>query len=86
MYYVGSVPQRHAAGETTAARPALLMGGRERCAVYIVVVAPGTSGSVGRVLGNHYAERRWRCSFFVFKNQTEINRAIKYTYCCCIHT
>ena len=31
----------------------------------IVVVAHGTSGSVGRVLGNRYVESR--CSFFVFK-------------------
>ena len=42
--------------------------GRVGSAVDIVAVAPGTSNSVGRVLGNHYVEgRRW-CSLFVFKN------------------
>ena len=45
---------RHAASDTTAVRPAVLIGGRGESAVDIVVVAPGTSSSVGRVLGNHY--------------------------------
>ena len=62
-----AVSLRHAASDTTAVRPALLMG-RVGSAVDIVAVAPGTSNSVGRVLGNHYVEgRRW-CSLFVFKN------------------
>ena len=40
------------------ARPALLMGGRGGSAVGAVVVAPGTSSSVGRVLGNRDVELR----------------------------
>ena len=39
-------------------RPALLMGGRGGSAVDAVVVAPGTSSSVGRVLGNRDVEVR----------------------------
>ena len=37
---------------------ALLMGGRGGSAVGAVVVAPGTSSSVGRVLGNRDVEGR----------------------------
>ena len=42
------------------------MGGRRGSAVDIVVVAPGTSSSVGSVMGNRDVEGR-RCSLFVFK-------------------
>ena len=47
---------RHAASDTTAVKPALLMGGRGGSAVDIAVVAPGTitSSSVGSVFGNRY--------------------------------
>ena len=47
---------RHAASDTTAVRPALLMGGRGGSAADIVVVAHGTStsSSVGGVFGNRY--------------------------------
>ena len=54
-----SVALRHAAGDTL--RSALEMGRRKESAVYsvgIAVVAPGTSSSVGRVLGNRDVERR----------------------------
>ena len=56
--YADRVPQRHAASDTTAVRPALLMGGRGGCAVGVVVVAPGTSSYVGRMLGNRVVEGR----------------------------
>ena len=49
---------RHVASDTTAVRPALLGGGRGASAVDGVFVAPGTSSSVGRVLGNRDVERR----------------------------
>ena len=48
----------HAASDTIAVRPALLMGGRGGYVVDIVVVARGTSSSVGRVLGNRFVEGR----------------------------
>ena len=54
---------RYAASDT--GRPALLMGERG-FAVGIVVVAPGTSSSVGRVLGKKGDVEGRRCSFFVF--------------------
>ena len=58
MYHVDRVP-RHAARDTTAVRPAVLMGGRGGSAVDIVVVSPGTSSAVvGRVLGNCNVEGR----------------------------
>ena len=53
-----TVTLSHAAGDTTAVRPALLMGGRGGSAVDIVVVERGTSSSVGRVLGNRFVEGR----------------------------
>ena len=62
---------RHAASGTTAVRPALLMGGRGGSTVGVVVVAPGTSSSIGHVLGNRDVEGRRnynRYGFFVFKN------------------
>ena len=44
---------RHAASDSTAVKPALLMEGRRGYAVDMVVVAPGMSSAVvGRVLGN----------------------------------
>ena len=46
------VPRRHAASDTTPVRPELLMVGRRRSAVGVVVVAPGTSSFVGRMFGN----------------------------------
>ena len=49
---------RHVASDTTVVRPALMMGGRGRSAVGVVVVATGTSSSVGRVLGNRDVEGR----------------------------
>ena len=53
----GSV--RHAAGDSTAVKPALLSGGRGGSAEDIVVVAPGVSSAVvGRVLGNRIVEGR----------------------------
>ena len=53
----GSV--RHAASDSTAVKPALLMGGRGGSAVDIVIVAPGMSNAVvGRVLGNRNVEGR----------------------------
>ena len=56
---------RHAASDTTAVRPALLMGGRGGSTVDIVLVAPCTSSSVGRVFGNRYMSKVGgpRCSF-----------------------
>ena len=59
-----AVSLRHAASDIV--RPALLMGGRGGSAVDIVVVAPGTSSFVGRMLGNRDVEGR-KCSFFIFK-------------------
>ena len=50
------------------------MGGRGGSAVGVVVVAPGTSSSVGRVLGNRYVEVQF------FRLQ-KLNRKIAY---CCI--
>ena len=58
MCIMRAVSLRHAASDTTAVRPALLMGGRGGSAVDIVVVARGTSSSVGRVLGNRYVKGR----------------------------
>ena len=56
MCTMWAVSLRHAASDTAAVRPALQMGGRGGPAVYIVVVAPGTStsSSVGGVFGNRY--------------------------------
>ena len=51
-------PERHAASDTTAVRPALLMGGRGGSAVGVVVVATGTSSYAGRMLGNRGVEGR----------------------------
>ena len=68
MYTMLVVSLRHAAGDTTVVRPALLMGRRGGgSAVDIVVVAPGTSSSVGRVLSTRYVEGRRRCSFLSSK-------------------
>ena len=53
-----AVSLRHAASDAIAVRPALLMGGRGGSAVGAVVVAPGMSSSVGRVLGNRDVEGR----------------------------
>ena len=50
-----AVSVRHAASDT-AFRPYLLMGARGGSAIEILVVAPGTSSSVGRVLDNHYVQ------------------------------
>ena len=58
MCAMWTVSLRHAASDTAAVRPALRMGGRGGSGVDIVVVAPGTSSSVGRVLGNRYVEGR----------------------------
>ena len=52
MCTMWAVSLRHAVSDTTAVKHALLMGGRGVSAVDIVVVAPGTSCSLGRVLGN----------------------------------
>ena len=54
-----AVSLRHAASDTTAVRPTLLMGGRGASAVDIVVVVRGTSSSVVYVLGNRCVEG-WR--------------------------
>ena len=60
------------------------MGGRGGYTVGAVLVAPGTSSSVGRVLGNRDVEGRrnylvgTRYSFFVFKNNTEKSRTAAY--------
>ena len=52
MCSMWTVSLRHAASDTTAVKPAVLMGGRGGSAVDIVVVAPGTSSAVvGCVLG-----------------------------------
>ena len=58
MCTMWSVSLRHAASDTTAVRLALPTGARGGSAVDIVVVAPGTSSSVGPVLGNRYVEGR----------------------------
>ena len=64
MCIMWAVSLRHAASDT-AFRPPLLMVARGGSAVDILVVAPGTSSSVGRVLDNHdvqqYVEGR-KCS------------------------
>ena len=59
---------KRAASDT--ARPALLMGGRRESAAIIVVLSPGMSSSVGRVLGNRDVEGR-RCSSFVLNLNRE---------------
>ena len=46
MYTMWAASLRHAAGDITAVRSALLMGGRGGSAVDIVVVARGTSSSL----------------------------------------
>ena len=52
-------PLRHAASDSIAVKPSLLMEGRGRSAVDIVIVAPGISRAVdGRVLGNRSVEGR----------------------------
>ena len=61
---VRAVSLGHAASESV--RPAVLTGGRAGPAVVIGVVAPRTSSSVGRVLGNRDFEGR-RCCFFVYQ-------------------
>ena len=53
-----TVSLRHAATDTTAVEPALLMGGWGGSAVGVVVTVPGTSSSIGRVLGNRDVELR----------------------------
>ena len=81
---------RHAASHT-AFRPPLLMGARGLSAVDILVLAPGTSSSVGRVLDNHYVQPHVegrKCSnrnpsSYVSGIRTAAVR-IRYTYCCCI--
>ena len=50
---------RQAASDSTAVKPALLMGGRGRSAVDMVIVAPAMSNAVdGHVLGNRNVEGR----------------------------
>ena len=63
MCIMWAVSLRYAANDS-AFRPALLMGARGGSAVDILVVAPRTSSSVGRVLDNHYVQqyvdgRKW---------------------------
>ena len=58
MCTMWAVSLRHATSDTTAVRPALTMGARGRSAVDIVVVACGTSSSVGCMLGNRYVDGR----------------------------
>ena len=59
MCTMWNVSLRHAASDTTAVKPAPLMGGRGGSAVDIIVVAPGMSSAVvGRVLGNRNVEVR----------------------------
>ena len=59
MCTMWTVSLRHDASDTTAVKPALLMGGRGESAADIVVVAPGMSSAVvGRVLGNRNVEGR----------------------------
>ena len=64
--------ERHTASDTVGS--ALLMGGR-RGSVDVVVVAPGRSRSVGRVLGNRHVEGR-RCSFVRLHNRGNGNVSI----------
>ena len=59
-----------------------MMGGRGGSAVGAVVVAPGTSSSVGRVLGNRDVEGRTRYQVQFFRLQKS-NRKIAY---CCIRS
>ena len=51
-----AVSLRHAASDT-AFRPSLLMGARGGSAVDILVVTPGTSSSVRRVVDNQYVQQ-----------------------------
>ena len=59
--WADGVPEKHAASasDIIAVRPALLMGGRGGSAVGVVVVVPGTSSYVGRMMGNRGVEG-WR--------------------------
>ena len=58
MCTMWTVSLRHAASDTTAVKPAPLMGGRGGSAVDIAVVAPGMSSAVvRRVLGNRNVGR-----------------------------
>ena len=68
LYSRPPVSLKRAASDT--ARPALLMGGRRESAAIIVVLSPGMSSSVGRVLGNRDVEGR-RCSSFVLNLNRE---------------
>ena len=67
---------RHAASDT-AVRPAVLMGVQGGSAVDIVVVAHGTSSSVGRVLGTRVC-RTSEVQFFRLQklNRNTVNRVM----------
>ena len=57
------------------------MGGRGGSAVGVVVVAPGTSSSVGRVLGNRDVEGRRNYLIGAVSSSPKLNRN-KIAYCC----
>ena len=67
MCTLWAVSLRHAASDASV-RPGLMMGGRGRSDVDIVVVPPGTSSSAGRVLSNRWVEGR-RSVFSPSKNK-----------------
>ena len=83
MCTMWAVSLGHAASDTTAVRPALLMGGRGGSAVDVVFVVRGTSSSVGLLdvcwvitrVCPRSEELFNRCIFFVFKNLTETNKS-----------
>ena len=71
MCTMWSVSLRHAASDTTAVKPVLLMRGRGGSAVDIVIVAPGRVAlDVCWVIAMSKVGET-RCIFFVFKNQTK---------------
>lgn len=58
MCTILAVSLRHTPSDTTVVKPALMIGGRGRSDVDIVIVELGTNSSVGRVSGNRYVEGR----------------------------
>ena len=80
MCTVWAVSVRRAASDIVG--PALLMEGGRGSAVDIVVVTPGTSSFVRRVLGNGDVEHR-RSSFFVLNKLCRRNMGMSFTLCCC---
>ena len=82
VYHLGRVPETCC---KRIVRTALRNDGGRESAVDIAVVAPGTSSSVGRVLGNRDVEGR-RSVFCLRKLNRNRGNVGKSTYCCTLGT